>query len=92
MPERGTEDARRIAELIPNGLVRTGQSHHPVVLQEAMARSESAQLRLAGSTCYERVAGRLISVNVTSVASPLCRSARSAGRAASTTTSSPTAW
>jgi hypothetical protein len=33
MPERGTEDARRIAELIPNGLLRTGQSHHPVVLQ-----------------------------------------------------------
>jgi hypothetical protein len=56
MPERRTEHARHIAELIPNWLLRSGQSHHPVVLQEAMARSESAQLRLAGSTCYERVA------------------------------------
>jgi D-serine deaminase-like pyridoxal phosphate-dependent protein len=92
MPDRRTEDDRRIAELIPNGLLRSGQSHHQVVLQKAMARSESAQLRLAGSTCYERVAGRLISVNVTSMASPLCRSAHSAGRAARTTTSSPTAW
>ena len=63
MPERRTEDARHIAALIPNGLLRTGQSHHPVVVQEAMARSESPQLRLAGSTCYERVAGRLISNN-----------------------------
>ena len=61
MPERRTEDARHIAELIPNGLPGSGQSHHHVVLREAMARSESAQLRLAGSTCYERVAGRHIS-------------------------------
>jgi hypothetical protein len=61
MPERRTEHARHIAQLIPNGLLRSGHSHHPVVLQKAMARSESAQLRLAGSTCYERVAGRLIS-------------------------------
>jgi hypothetical protein len=61
MPERRTEHARRIAQLIPNGLLRSGQSHRPVVLQEAMAGSESAQLRLAGSTCYDRVAGRLIS-------------------------------
>jgi hypothetical protein len=63
VPEPRTEDARRIAELIPNGLLGSGQSHHPVVLQEAMAGSESAQLRLAGSTCYERVAGRLIGNN-----------------------------
>jgi hypothetical protein len=63
MPERRTEDARHTAELIPNGLLRSGQSHHPVVLQEAMARSESAQLRLAGSTRCERVAGRLIGNN-----------------------------
>jgi hypothetical protein len=61
MPERRAEDARHIAELIPHRLLRSGHSHHPVVLQEAMARSESAQLRLAGCTCYERVAGRLIS-------------------------------
>jgi hypothetical protein len=52
MPERRTEDARHIAELIPNGLLRSGQSHHPVVLQEAMARSQSAQLRLRGEPAF----------------------------------------
>jgi uncharacterized membrane protein len=39
--------ARHIPQLIPHRLLRSGQTHHPAVLEEARRRSDRFQLRLA---------------------------------------------
>jgi uncharacterized membrane protein len=41
------EDHRQTPQLIPRRLLRSGQLHHPAVLDEARRRSEKPQLRLA---------------------------------------------
>ena len=41
------EGPRRTPQLIPHRLLRSGQLHHPAVLDEARRRSENLQLRLA---------------------------------------------
>jgi uncharacterized membrane protein len=41
------EDHRHTPQLIPRRLLRSGQLHHPAVLDEARRRSEKVQLRLA---------------------------------------------
>ena len=38
---------RQIPQLIPRRLLRSGQLHHPAVLEEAKRRSDNIQLRLA---------------------------------------------
>jgi uncharacterized membrane protein len=38
---------RRIPQLIPRHLLRSGQVHHPAVIEEARRRSDDFQLRLA---------------------------------------------
>ena len=43
----GRESHRHIPQLIPRRLLRSGQVHHPAVLDEAKRRSEDFQLRLA---------------------------------------------
>ena len=42
-----TDDHRHSPQLIPRRLLRSGQLHHPAVLEEARRRSEKLQLRLA---------------------------------------------
>ena len=42
-----TESHRRSPQLIPRRLLRSGQIHHPAVLDEAKRRSANFQLRLA---------------------------------------------
>jgi uncharacterized membrane protein len=42
-----TEGRRRKPQLIPRRLLRSGQVHHPAVLDEARRRSDDFQLRLA---------------------------------------------
>jgi len=42
-----TDSPRRIPILIPRRLLRSGQLHHPAVLDEAKRRSDKLQLRLA---------------------------------------------
>jgi uncharacterized membrane protein len=42
-----TDDHRHTPQLIPRRLLRSGQLHHPAVLEEARIRSEKLQLRLA---------------------------------------------
>lgn len=42
-----TDDHRHTPQLIPRRLLRSGQLHHPAVLEEARRRSEKLQLRLA---------------------------------------------
>jgi uncharacterized membrane protein len=43
-----TDDAHRhIPQLVPRRLLRSGQIHHPAVLDEAKRRSDDFQLRLA---------------------------------------------
>ena len=39
--------SRRNSQLIPRRLLRSGQVHHPAVIDEAKKRSEDLQLRLA---------------------------------------------
>ncbi|HEY0227901.1 MAG TPA: DUF1003 domain-containing protein, partial [Mycobacterium sp.] len=41
------DDHRHSPQLIPRRLLRSGQLHHPAVLEEAKRRSEKFQLRLA---------------------------------------------
>jgi uncharacterized membrane protein len=41
------ESHRRIPQLVPRRLLRTGQVHHPAVLDEAKRRSANLQLRVA---------------------------------------------
>ncbi|HWX98968.1 MAG TPA: hypothetical protein VNY55_03580 [Mycobacterium sp.] len=41
------EDHPQTPQLIPRRLLRSGQLHHPAVLDEARRRSEKVQLRLA---------------------------------------------
>ncbi len=41
------EDHRHSPQLIPGRLLRSGQLHHPAVLEEARRRSEKFQLRVA---------------------------------------------
>jgi uncharacterized membrane protein len=41
------EGRRRSPQLVPRRLLRSGQVHHPAVLDEARRRSEDLQLRLA---------------------------------------------
>jgi uncharacterized membrane protein len=43
----GRESHRHSPQLIPRRLLRSGQVHHPAVLDEAKRRSEDFQLRLA---------------------------------------------
>jgi uncharacterized membrane protein len=42
-----TEGRRHSPQLVPRRLLRSGQVHHPAVLDEARRRSEDLQLRLA---------------------------------------------
>lgn len=42
-----TDGHRHSPQLIPRRLLRTGQLHHPAVLDEAKRRSDNLQLRLA---------------------------------------------
>jgi uncharacterized membrane protein len=41
------EDRRRRPQLVPRRLLRSGQVHHPAVVDEARRRSQDLQLRLA---------------------------------------------
>src|SRR6202162_270254 len=42
-----TDDHQHTPQLIPRRLLRSGQLHHPAVVEEARRRSEKLQLRLA---------------------------------------------
>src|SRR4029077_8113721 len=42
-----TDDPRHTPQLIPRRLLRSGQLHHPAVLEEARIRRQDLQLRLA---------------------------------------------
>jgi uncharacterized membrane protein len=42
-----TEQGHRRPQLVPRRLLRSGQVHHPVVLDEAKRRTDNLQLRLA---------------------------------------------
>ena len=42
-----TDQGHRRPQLVPRRLLRSGQVHHPAVLEEAKRRSDNLQLRLA---------------------------------------------
>jgi uncharacterized membrane protein len=47
MADQHSSSERRTPQLIPHRLLRSGQLHHPAVLDEARRRSDKFQLRLA---------------------------------------------